>query len=180
MEPLIAYPYGVPTNVVEPIDLPDVKSYLSIRENDISQDAFLRDSIPMCRAILEQHLPEYMITGQVKARVLVKSTASGSKTIIKVKGPVKTVTSCAVTPFGSETPVSVQAAIVDDETIMADLSAFRENVRIDITYTVGSAPDPRARAALLTMIRNRYDRRYEDPYTEEVRRMVYPLMRLNA
>jgi len=180
MEALTAYPRGTPQNVVEPIDLPDVKSYLSIRENDTSQDAFLRDSIPMCRAILEQHLPEYMITAQVRARVLAKPIALGSRTIIKVKGPVKTLISCAVTPFGSETPEYAQISIIDDETIMADLSEFHENVRIDLVYTVGSVPDPRARAALLTMIRNRYDRKYEDPYTEEVRRMVYPLMRLNA
>ena len=175
MEPMIAYPFGVPSNVIEPLDLEDVKSFLSIREQDTSQDAFLRDAIPMCRATLEQHLPQYILTGTVKARCLIKGSG---EYIITVKGPVRTITTATLTGIGEQSE-TVTATIIDEEHVRITVPTHTEPVRFDITYTVGSAIDQRVRTILLTMVHNRYDRRYEDPYTEEVRRMAYPLMRIN-
>jgi len=181
MESVVAYPFGTPSSVIEPLDLADVKSYLSIRSADTSQDAFLQEAITMCRATMEPHLPYYILTGTVKARTII-TTPRGhdDKVIIAIKGPIRTITSATVTPL-EEASETVEASIVDECHIIVDLSAYRhQTVRFDITYTVGSAVDYGLRTALLTMVHNRYDRRYEDPYTEEVRRMVYPYMRLNA
>lgn len=181
MECYVAYPYGTQSNVIEPLDLEDVKSYMSIREEDTTQDAFLQDAIPMCRATLEQHLPFYVITGTVRAFATFKPSQMSDKTIIKVKGPISplTQTVTATAKQMEDEAVSVTVSIIDQETVSVDLSGFDDMTRVDITYHVGSAVDQRVRAILLTMIRNRYDRRYEDPYTEEVRRMAYPLMRIN-
>ena len=176
MELSVAYPYGIPSNVIEPLDLADVKSYMSIREEDTSQDAFLQDAIPMCRSTLEQHLPWYVITGTVRARCIIRPVSD--KVLIAVKGPIQTVTTATLTPLDGES-VTVAVTVADEEHITVDMSGYTDMMRFDITYTVGSAVDQRVRAILLTMIRNRYDRRYEDPYTEEVRRMAYPLMRIN-
>ena len=175
MEQLTAYPYGVPSNVIEPLDLEDVKSYLSIRADDTSQDAFLQDAIPMCRATLEQHLPWYVITGTVRARCLIKGSGD---IVITVKGPIRSVTSATLTAIGEDAE-SITASIIDEEHIQITVPAHADPIRFDITYTVGSAIDQRVRTILLTMVHNRYDRKYEDPYTEEVRRMAYPLMRIN-
>lgn len=178
MEPLMSYPEGTPTNVIEPLDLADVKSFLSIRDDDTSQDPFLQSSITMCRAILERLLPEYIITGTVKASALLRPTILTERTVIYVKGPIRSIKTVTATVFGGES-AEVTASILDDSHIIVDLSEFTEAVRVQVTYVVGSSIDYGLRAALLTMIRNRYDRRNEDPYTEEVRRMAYPYMRIN-
>ena len=179
MEDHIAAVLGVPSAVIEPLDLADAKSYLSIRDTDTSQDAFLTETITMVRSMAEAYLHRYVITGTVQSRIVLAIQDMSSATVIRVKGPVRAVTSVTVTPPGG-TSVSVDGAMMDEDRVVADLSDIDMAVaRIDITYTVGSAVEYGIRTALLTMVRNRYDRRTEDPMTDDVMRMLRPYMRIN-
>ncbi len=178
MEPLIANPTGIRGMTTEPMTLEDAKTYLSIRPDDTSSDAFVQESITVCRAILERHIHYYVSTGQVQSATQPRDLRGGQYAIA-VKGPMTKVTGARMTgPDGSTVPIEVTP--VDRQTVRVTVPDRTEGpISITVDYSVGYIEDPVVNGILAAMIRNRYDRRTEDPYTAEVERMTFALKRIN-
>lgn len=162
-------------SVSEPIDLADVRSYLSMREEDTTDDALLSSAISFCRDRLEQILPYSLACME---RTL--TVRSYSETAFELRGPVTAV--CAVEIVGADTmALTVDQWRQSGEVVIIDGSALPCGPFIvRITYQTGVHCPPVVRNALLMMVKNRYERRDEDPLTSAVISSVAGEMRLNA
>lgn len=166
-----------PSDVIEPLDLPDVKSYLSMRDDDEVSDPFLRESITVARSMLENILPFFICQGTVSADCYPSHAVSG-KQKIAVKGLLDDIIEVTAMREGRDEE-TFEGRIITPELIEVDLGE-EEFDWIHIRYTVKpDLLDATLYNALLVMIRNRYDRRTENPLTEEVRQMIAPYIRVN-
>lgn len=173
--------------IIEPIDLPDLRSYLSMEPDDTSEDPFLTDAISFCRDRLESALPYYIAERDVSVSKSLCTWALMPETMIPLKGPVLEVLRVSVVlSDGSSLTCPDDSWFIFDGVLTLDLrKALAETdtdakpVGVTVDYHAGSHVPPVVRNALLMMVRNRYERRDEDPMTDSIQSMIYPETRIN-
>ena len=175
------------TAITEPIDLPDLRSYLSMEPQDTSEDAFLTDAISFCRDRLEAVLPYHLAERDVSITKKLCSWCLMPTVDIGLKGPVLEVLDVTITlNDGTEAHCPDESWYVfsDELTLnlqrsLQDVCTGTRPVGVTVRYHAGSHMPPVVRNALLMMVRNRYERRDEDPLTDEIWSMVRPEARVN-
>ena len=175
-------------SIAEPIDLPDVRSYLSMVPDDTSEDPILTDAISFCRDRLESVLPYYLAEREVSVSKGLCSWGLLPEVDIPLRGPVLEVLRVRVvlkggaeldaSPerwwcFDGVIHVNVRGAVSDSD----EPGASPAGVTVD--YRAGSHCPPVVKNALLMMIRNRYERRDEDPLTDAIMTSIYSETRPN-
>ena len=152
-------------STVEPIDLTDVRSFLSMSTTDTSEDVLLTLLISQCRARLEQYLAFFVAEQDCEAGVK-------DIRVVDLRGPVQHLT--AVTTEDGEDITSL--CILEGHTLtLPDYSGW---VRIE--YRSGAFVPPAVQTALLVMVRNMYVDRTADPITPEVLHIVSDWMEVNV
>lgn len=175
------------TATTEPIDLPDLRSYLSMEPQDTSEDAFLTDAITFCRDRLESVLPYYLAERDVEVSKRLCSWCLMPTVDIELRGPVLEVMDVAIALCdGTEARCPDESWYFFDGRLALDLQEGLRSVDTDaravgvtVRYHAGSHMPPVVRNALLMMVRNRYERRDEDPLTDAVMASVYQETRPN-
>ncbi len=168
-------------NASEPISVADVRSYLSMEPDDTGDDPVLTSAIESCRDRLESFLPYYLASRRVTAsRDLCTWGLMPSDCTMTLKGPVLEIVSVRVeSPMDSVT-VPADRWWRDGLTVHADIGGLLQGATRMVTeYTSGSHVTPNVRRALLMMVKSVYERRDEDPLTDEVYRIVMPEMELS-
>ena len=175
------------TAIAEPIDLPDVRSYLSMVPDDTSEDPILTDAIAFCRDRLESVLPYYLAEREVTVSRELCTWGLLQNISIPLKGPVLEVGRVRITfrdgteetapaeswyLFGGKLHLDIRMAI-------ALMEAETSPIGVTVEYRAGSHCPPVVKNALLMMVRNRYERRDEDPLTDAVMSSVYSETRPN-
>lgn len=167
----------------EPISVADVRAYLSMEPDDTGDDPVLESAIVSCRDRLESFLPYYLANRDVRtSRDLCSWGLIQSDCTIPLKGPVLEVVEVLAENLGASVRLPPERWVLDGLTIHADVSGMLPpgpSPRITVRYTAGAHVTPSIRRALLTMVRSVYERRDEDPMTDEVYRMVMPEMELS-
>lgn len=175
------------TSITEPIDLPDLRSYLSMEPDDTSEDPFLTDAISFCRDRLESILPYFLAERDVTASKELCSWCLMPLVDIPLRGPVLEIQRVAVV-MSDRTEMTCPDKswylfdgmfTLDLREALADADTDAKPVGVTVEYHAGSHVPPVVRNALLMMVRNRYERRDEDPLTEGIESMVYPETRIN-
>lgn len=175
------------TAIAEPIDLPDVRSYLSMVPDDTSEDPLLTDAIAFCRDRLESVLPYYLAEREVTVSKELCTWGLLPDVSIPLKGPVLEVERVRITfrdgsdatapaeswyVFGGKLHLALREALDLMEAEVAPIG-------VTVEYRAGSHCPPVVKNALLMMVRNRYERRDEDPLTDAVMSSIYPETRPN-
>ena len=177
--------YTTPTS--EPIDLPDVRSYLAMDDDDQTQDAILSDAISFCRDRLESVLPYHLADREIELKKSLCAWCLTPSVTMELKGPVLSVDEVTLTARdGTEVTVPSSCFIEFDGDLTIDLRAAVDGidprpvpVGVTVRYHTGAHVPPVVKNALLMMVRNRYERRDEDPLTDAVMASVYQETRPN-
>lgn len=175
------------TSISEPLDLPEVRSYLAMDDDDQTQDAILSESISFCRDRLEAVLPYYLADREV---VLKKSLCAWCLTPsvgFQLRGPVLSVDEVTLaTRDGLDITVPSMCYVEFDGELSIDLRAAVEGIDprpvpigVTVRYHAGAHVPPVVKNALLMMVKNRYERRDEDPLTDAVMSSVFSETRPN-
>lgn len=155
------------TGVLEPLDLSDVRAFLSMSVKDTAEDHLLSNLISQSRAILEPWVPFWLAVRQTK-RVLF---AFPDSTIL-LKGPLQSIDKVQDAHGSDITSECVLRGIV--------LSVPRGTLSpCTVEFTTGAyVPEP-IQAALLIMVRNLYVDRTADPMTAEVHSIINDFLEPN-
>lgn len=177
-------------SIAEPIDLPDVRSYLSMVPDDTSEDPILTDAISFCRDRLESVLPYYLAEREVSVSKSLCTWGLLPEVDMPLKGPVLEIMRVRVvlrggieldaSPerwwcFQDVVHVNVRGVVMDRDPEVTETTP----VGVVVDYRAGSHCPPVVKNALLMMVRNRYERRDEDPLTDAVMASVYQETRPN-
>lgn len=160
----------------EPIDLTDVRDFLALDRDDISESPILTSAIPACRSRLEGVLPYYLAEREVSATFDDVRTRDLS---VRLKGPVLSIERVSLWSKGHEHIISPEDYSLMPGNVLY-VGDIPEPGSLTVTYRAGSYCPPVVRTALLMMVKSVYERRDEDPLSDEVRNMIYQEMRLNA
>lgn len=171
----------------EPIDLADVRSYLAMDDDDQTQDAILSECISFCRDRLEAVLPYYLAERDVSESRTLCSWCLVPEVDMPLRGPVLDIREIRLTLCDSTEAVVPRDAyrLFDGMLTVSVRMALRElgiearPIGLTVDYRAGAHVPPVVKNALLIMIRNRYERRDEDPLTDAVMSSVYSETRPN-
>lgn len=172
----------------EPIDLTDVRSYLAMDPDDTSEDPVLTESISFCRDRLEAVLPYHLAERPVTFSKALCGWCLMPQEVIELKGPVLAVEGVSLTLPGNvtaEVPPTCWDLFRDVMTVrtrdaLSELDLSDRPIGITVAYRAGAHVPPLVKNALLMMVRNRYERRDEDPLSPAVLSTVYTETRPNA
>lgn len=171
----------------EPIDLPDVRSYLAMEDGDESQDALLTDAISFCRDRLESVLPYYLADREVTVKRSLCAWGLPPHVNVELRGPVLSVDGITLaTREGMDVTVPGRAWFEFEGNLTIDIRAALDGIEprpvpvgVTVRYHAGAHVPPVVKNALLMMVRNRYERRDEDPLTDAVMSSIYAETRPN-
>lgn len=174
-------------SVSEPIDLSDVRSYLAMDPEDVSEDPILTEAISFCRDRLESILPYYIAERDVRETRDLCSWCLMPEESMELRGPVLSVDKVsAVLSDGTAVDIPLEMWFVFNGRLTVCIRDALEELGTDLRpigivcdYHAGAYVPPVVKNALLMMVRNRYERRDEDPLTEAVLTSVYPETRPN-
>lgn len=169
----------------EPIDLTDVRAYLCMEPDDTAEDAALTEAISYCRDRLEAYLPYYLAEREV--RVERPMRGAPHDLTMELTGPVLELHAVEVVlADGSRVRVPNQLRWCFADVLHVDVAHALRGVRarappmgVSCEYRAGAHVPPIVKNALLMMVRNRYERRDEDPLTEAVAASLYAETRPN-
>lgn len=173
--------------IAEPIDLPDVRSYLSMDSTDETVDALLTDAISFCRDRLESVLPYHLAEREMVVSQALCTWCLPSTMTMELKGPVLSVDDVTLaTREGVDVEVPASCWFTFDGRLTVGLRASLSGIDprpvpigITVRYRTGAHVPPLVKNALLMMVKNRYERRDEDPLTDAVMSSVYTETRPN-
>ena len=130
----------------EPIDVADVRTYLSLRDEDVYDDAFLHDAIREARAVIEQSIGRFLC----EATAVAMSFAPG-EVDVRLRGPITDILSVTASS-GEDVPYQ----IVGPWTLRVTAS---DTESVTVRYRSRGLPlDPGLRGILLAVIKRRYER----------------------
>lgn len=151
--------------IIEPIDLTDVRAFLSMSPTDTSEDVLLQTLITNCRASMEQYLPFYVASRQIEVRVI-------NDTVVDLRGPIEALVS-VVTESGED--------ITDRCTLTGHILRLpRVDGWVRVTCLTGAYVPAPVQTALLVMVRNLFVDRTSDPITPEVLHILNDLIEVNV
>lgn len=151
--------------IIEPIDLTDVRAFLSMAETDTTQDVLLSTLITNCRASMEQYLPFFVAPRPMVSLVI-------DTPIVDLRGPVESLTSVT-----TEAGVDITASC----TLEGHVLTIPPTVgRVRVEYVTGAYVPAPVQTALLVMVRNLYVDRTADPITPEVLHILNDLVEVNV
>ena len=174
-------------SIAEPVDLADVRSYLAMEPDDETEDPLLSDCIAFCRDRLESVLPYWLAEREVTVHRRLCSWGLPQTVSMELRGPVLGIERVSLA-MRDRTSLEVPAKAwfefdgelsVDLRCALCDLDPRPVPVGMTVEYRAGAHVPPLVKNALLMMIRNRYERRDEDPLTDAIMSMVYPETRPN-
>lgn len=162
--------------LAEPLDLADVRSYLSMDSDDTSCDPILAEALAFCRDRLESVLPYYLAEREITRSIRISRSAGRFSVLLK--GPVVEIIQVSVVfPGYSEDVEPSGWFCFEEELSIEDVPS--DAVGVVVRYHAGAHVPPRVKNVLLMMVRNRYERRDEDPLTEAVMSAIYMETRPN-
>lgn len=148
------------TGILEPLDITDVRAFLSMSLKDTAEDHLLSTLISQSRAIMEMWVPFWLAVRQMKIRAVVSKDSA-----VHLKGPLQSVD-------------KVEDAEGIDITDMCTLRGEALSVPkgtydpLVITFTTGAFVPESIQRALLIMVYNLYVDRTADPMTSEVHSII--------
>lgn len=150
--------------IVEPIDLTDVRAFLSMSATDTSEDALLSLLISQCRARLEQYVPFFLAERDAEIGVLESPD-------VCLRGPVQELTK-VTTEDGTD--ITAECELDGHVLYLPPVAGW---VRVE--YRTGAFVPPEVQTALLVMVRNLFVDRTADPMTAEVHRLMGSWIEVN-
>lgn len=148
------------TGILEPLDLSDVRAFLSMSIKDDAEDHLLSTLISQSRSIMEMWVPFWLAVRQISMRAII-----GRDGAVGLKGPLQSID-------------KVEDGDGIDITDMCTLRGERLSVPrgaldpLTITLTTGAFVPEVIQSALLIMVRNLYVNRTADPMTVEVHSII--------
>lgn len=152
----------------EPLDIADVKNYLSLRDSETHDDAFLSDAIRECRSVIEQSTGRFLCEAAAKAVAYASDISD-----IRLRGPITDVLSAVASPSGE----SLDHRVVGPCTIRVEPPPGTDSVTV--SYRSRGLPlDPGLRGILLATIKRRYERQ-ERLLSDDISAALAPYMQPN-
>lgn len=154
-------------SVLEPLDLSDVRSFLSMSLTDTTEDNLLTMLITQARAIMERWLPFWLAVRQIEMREVV-----GPDYSVIMKGPLLSV----------DMVKDVEGTdITSESTLVGEILRLPYGTKgpIQVTFTTGACVPEAIQTALLMVVRNLYIDRASDPMTAEVRSLIADYIEVN-
>lgn len=148
------------TGILEPLDLSDVRAFLSMSLKDSGEDHLLSTLISQCRAIMEMWVPFWLAVRQMKIRAVVSHDST-----VHLKGPLQSI---------DKVEDAEGIDITDMCTLRGEVLSVPRGTcdPLVITFTTGAFVPESIQSALLIMVRNLYVDRTADPMTAEVHSII--------
>lgn len=151
--------------IVEPIDLTDVRAFLSMSPTDTSEDVLLKLLISQCRARMEEHLGFFVAEQDCEVGV-------NGLEVVELRGPVQ----------------SLGLVETEDGTDITDKCSLKGHTLhipptdgwVRIAYRSGAFVPVSVQTALLIMVRNLFTDRTSDPMTNEVLHLIGDFVEVNV
>jgi hypothetical protein len=151
--------------IVEPIDLTDVRAFLSMSPTDSSEDVLLKLLISQCRSRLEDYLGFFVAEQDCEVGVC-------GVPVVDLRGPVQTL-EAVETEDGTD--ITDRCELVGHTLHLPDVDGW-----VRIAYRSGAFVPVAVQTALLIMVRNLFTDRTSDPMTREVFHLVGDYVEVNV
>lgn len=149
--------------IIEPLDITDVRMYLQIPDSDDSREnALFLQFISMARARLEPMLPFYIS----KQTITLTGDALAGHALVK-DGVMRIESAVVLDPKGVARDLKVGPPVGGAIRFPPMAGDYRIRIRTAMTCP------PDVKMALLMMVRNLWEDRTSDPLTEEVMQAVW-------
>ena len=150
---------------VEPVDLTDVRAFLSMSPTDTSEDVLLKLLISQCRARMEEYLGFFVAEQNCEVGV-------NGLTMVELRGPVQNLD---IVETEDGTDITNQCVLRGHTLYLPPTDGW-----IRIEYRSGAFVPTSVQTALLIMVRNLFTDRTSDPMTNEVLHLIGDFVEVNV
>lgn len=150
---------------VEPVDLTDVRAFLSMSPTDTSEDVLLKLLISQCRARMEEYLGFFVAEQNCEVGV-------NGLTMVELRGPVQNLD---IVETEDGTDITNQCVLRGHTLYLPPTDGW-----IRIEYRSGAFVPTSVQTALLIMVRNLFTDRTSDPMTNEVLHLIGEFVEVNV